>query len=833
MGSLPGLLLATAFLLVLVSVAQPLARRLLLPETVLLAAIGVAIGVGADVLLRAPHIHMFDDAARKVLTLPVDSETILLVFLPVLVFAGALSIDVRRLAHDAVSVLTLAVVAVVASTVVIGAALLPFAGLPLTTCLLLGAIVANTDPSAVTGIFRDIGAASRLTRLVEGEALLNDAAAIAIFSILLDAVIEHRSVALGHAVSLFVVSFGGAIVVGWLLGRLMLLLIKHAGETVAGEVTLTIALPFIAYIVCEHLLHLSGVVAVAASGLTLSVYGPSTMRHHTWRFVCDLWEQLAFWAGSVVFVLASILVAPAMLGMTGRDLLLVGVTVLAALAARGAVLFGILPILSATRLSRPVPSRYKATMLWGGLRGAITLALVLAVTENPRVPQAAAHFVATVATGFVLFTLLVNGTTLRALVVRLGLDRLSPRDEALRRQVLAIGLEEIRDRTRSLAEELGFSAGASGHVVGSIEHRVASEQEGNDFEAAVGDRDRIVLALITLAARERTLLVESFQFRGLSRGVGESLLRDADAMVDGARQDGRSGYIRAARRRLQPDLRFRIAQLLHHWFGIDAPLINQMTARYEILLVTYLLSKVLARFMQQRIRPMLGERVAEIVSEVLDRRQKLLGDALDAMRLHYSGYAEALESRVLRLAALRIETEAYDTMLAESLIGEEVHHELVTAVDGRWRRLQRRLRFNLQSGVGERLRAFELFAGIPDAIIHDLGMSMSVRFAVPGELVIRAGRRPGLVFIVSSGLLEQRVGTEEIHLGPGQVAGGLEALDGSRMAGSVRCTVYSHLLTIRASDFRRLVEENPSVGARLRPMLLPRDAAPRMLVSAE
>lgn len=833
MGSLPSLLLGIAFLLVLVSVAQPLARRLLLPETVLLAAIGVAIGGGADIALRAPHIHMFDDAARKVLTIPVDSETILLVFLPVLVFAGALSIDVRRLAHDAVSVLTLAVVAVVASTVVIGAALFPFAGLPLTTCLLLGAIVANTDPSAVTGIFRDIGASSRLTRLVEGEALLNDAAAIAIFSILVEAVIDHRPVALGPAASLFVVSFGGAMLIGFALGRTMLLLIKHAGETIAGEVTLTIALPFIAYIVCEHMLHLSGVVAVAASGLTLSMYGPSTMRAQTWRFVCDLWEQLAFWAGSVVFVLASILVAPAMLGMTGHDLLLVGVTVLAALAARGAVLFGILPVLSKARLSRPVPTRYKVTMLWGGLRGAITLALVLAVTENPRVPSQAAHFVATVATGFVLFTLLVNGTTLRALVVRLGLDRLSPRDEALRRQVLAIGLEEIRDRTRALADELGFSAGASAHVVGSIEHRVASEQEGNDFEAAIGDRDRIVLALITLAARERTLLVESFQFRGLSRGVGESLLRTADAMVDGARQDGRSGYIRAARRRLQPDLEFRIAQLLHHWFRIDGPLVNQMTARYEILLVSHLLSKVLARFMQQRIRPLLGVRVAEIVSEVLDRREKLLGDALDAMRLHYSGYAEALESRVLRLASLRIETETYDRMLAESLIGEEVHNELVAAVDGRWRRLQRRLRFNLQSGVGERLRAFELFAGIPDAIIHDLGMSMSIRFAVPGELVVRAGRRPGLVYIVSSGMLEQRVGEDEVHLGPGQVAGGLEALDGSRMGASVRCVAYSHLLTIRASDFRRLVEENSSVGRRLRPLLLEQQPGRRMLLPAD
>ena len=109
-----------------------------------------------------------------------------------------------------------------------------------------------------------------------------------------------------------------------------------------------------------------------------------------------------------------------------------------------------LPILAATGVSPPIPLPFKVTMVWGGLRGAITLALALAVTENPLVPPKVAHFVGILATGFVLITLLVNGTTLRWLVVSLGLDRLSPIDEALRHQVLGIGLGEVRDRTRRL-----------------------------------------------------------------------------------------------------------------------------------------------------------------------------------------------------------------------------------------------------------------------------------------------------------------------------------------------------------------------------------------------
>ena len=808
---LPAILLTIACLLVCVTAVQPVARRLMLPETVLLALLGIAIGGGADAVLTSPNIHLFDKAARVLVDLPISSETVLLVFLPILVFAGALSIDVRRLSHDAAAVLVLAIVAVVVSTAAIGVVLWQADGASLVACLMLGAIVATTDPSAVSAIFGEIGASSRLTRLVEGEALLNDAAAISIFSLLLAALVSHHAIHAGGAVLAFARSFGLALLVGVALGRATLALVTSLGETVAGEVTLTLALPFIAYIVSDHFLGLSGVVAVAASGLTISAYGPSTMRPQTWRFLTELWDQLAFWAGSLVFVLASMLVPRLLLGATWRDLSLVLLTVVAALLARTAVLFGILPVLERTGLARAVPRAYKLTIVWGGLRGAITLALALSVTENPGVSASDAHFVAVVATGFVLFTLLVNGTTLRSLVVILGLDRLSARDEALRHQVIAIALSEVRDRARRLAGDLGFSPSATRHAVDDLEKRIGQETTANDFDSSVGDRDRIVLALITIASRERTMLVESFRFRGLTRGVTRRLLRTADAMVDGARSDGRVGYLRAVRKRLRPGLSFRLAQLIHRLLRIERPLMRQMTIRYEMLLVGHLLAMALERFLRRRVDPVLGPRVAEIVSDVLERRQRLLGDALEALRLHYPGYAEALESRVVRQTMLRIESEEYDGLLAESLIGEELHRELSRSLETRRRRLERPLRFNLQAGVDRRVPAFPLFAALPEAIQHDLAMVLSIRFAVPGEVLVRRGRRPSSVILVSSGTLEYRIGETETILQEGDEIGGREVLDRARMQGTLRCTSFSHLLVVGARAFRRLVAEYPAI----------------------
>ena len=814
MTGLPAVLLATALLLVVVSAVQPVARRLQLPETVLLAVVGILLGGVADILLRSPLTDVFNGAARTLLNFPVDSEAFLLIFLPILVFQGALAIDVRRLAHEAATVLLLAVVAVVVTTAAIGFALYPFAGMPLVVCLTLGAIVANTDPSAVAGIFREIGAATRLTRLVEGEALLNDAAAISIFGILLPAVVSHHEISVGAAGLDFVVSFAGALVIGALLGRLTLTMITLLGGTPAGEVTLTIALPYVAYIVCDRL-GLSGVVATAAAGLTLSVYGPSTLRPQTWRFLEELWEQLVFWAGSLVFILASMLVPRLLVGVTRWDLVLIAITVAAGGLARAAVIFGLLPVLAATRLSPPVPAPFKITMVWGGLRGAITLALALAVTENRNVSFEVAHFIGMIATGFVLFTLFLNGTTLRYLVVALKLDQLSPIDQAQRHQVLGIGLGEVRDRTRRIAGEFGFPPDATRHVIEGLDRRIDEERAANTFDTALGDRQRVTLALLTIANHERSILLDLFRIRGISRRVMETLLRTAESMIDGARLEGRFGYVRAVRRRLSPSLRFRLAQFVHHRLRLDTPLMYCMMERFEMLMIAHLVSLSLGRFMRRRVEPTLGVRLAEIVSEVLERQQKLLEEAIGTMRLHYQGYTEALESRMLRQIALRLESEEYDELLNESLISEELHSELYRDVERRRHRLDRRLKFNLKSGIENRVKSVPALNGVPEAVLHDLAMTLAIHFTAPAERILKRGRRVRTVYFVSAGQFESHIAEHDIRYGPGSVLGAEDLLAGGRMRASVRSLRFGHLLAIGARDFRRLADEYPVIRQNL------------------
>ncbi|MDB5368804.1 MAG: sodium:proton antiporter, partial [Roseomonas sp.] len=816
--NLPDTLLATAMLLIVISAIQPLAHRLMLSSTVLLAIVGVLIGGGATLLLNTAHTQAFDDAARALLHFPVNADVFLYIFLPLLVFHGSLSIDVRRLARDATPVLVMAVVAVLVTTAAIGFALAPIAGVPLTVCLMLGAIVATTDPSAVVGIFRDIGANSRLTRLVEGESLLNDAAAISIFTILLAQVTGHHETAPMAAAITFLASFAGGIAVGFVLARLMVAAVPWLGGNRTAEVTLTLALPYIAYIVCHQFLHFSGVVAAAVAGLTVSALGPSTFRPLSWQFLQDVWAQISFWASSLVFILASMLVPKLLLGATQWDAVLVGAVVLAATAARAAVVFGLLPLLERTNLSPRVPTPVKATMLWGGLRGAITLALALSVTENSGVPENVHRFVAIVSTGYVLFTLLVNGTTLRFLVRALKLDHLSPADQALRNQVVAIGLGEVRDKLRRTSAEFGFSGPATSHVMDSYERRMKVETAANTFDSAIGDRERVTLGLITFASQERSVLLEMFEDQALSRRVMENLLWNAESIIDGARAEGRYGYIQAARKRLQPTLRFALAQWLHRKFRIDTPLMHCMAERFETLLLTHLVSVSMSRFMHRRMEPVLGRRVTEVVGDIIGRREELLRDAMDVLRLQYPGYAEALEGRMLRQIGLRLEAEEYAGLKRESLIGEELHEELLRGLETLRRQIARPLQFNIQSGVDGRIKEFEIFAGLQDALLHDLAMSVTTRFAVPGERIYRAGEAARSVFLISRGVvsLKEAGATEEMLLSTGEFFGETELLAGRpRRAARARAASFCHLLELGAADFQRLLHEAPELAVRM------------------
>ena len=230
MHQLPLTVFALAALLGLVSLLLPVAERMRVPHAVLLAAAGCLIGGAIAGFGSGTGLIVADDVLQALGRMNLSSETFLFIFLPALLFETALNVDVRRLAEDVGPVLLLAVIGVLVSTFVVGFALAPFAPVSLLACLLLGAILATTDPVAVVAVFRDIGAPRRLSLLAEGERLLNDAAAIALFGLIVAMMIGTSAVSPLDAAMHFVLDFAGGLAFGWVTGRLACLFLPSLRE---------------------------------------------------------------------------------------------------------------------------------------------------------------------------------------------------------------------------------------------------------------------------------------------------------------------------------------------------------------------------------------------------------------------------------------------------------------------------------------------------------------------------------------------------------------------------------------------------------------------------
>jgi len=388
--------IALILLLVIFAVAV-LVERVKLPYTVALVLAGL---LGFQ---RGFHdIHLTPDL-------------ILLVFLPALLFEGAYHIRARRLRDNALPIGLLAVPGVLISAGVTGA-LAHFAlGLPWATALLFGALIAPTDPIAVLSLFRTMGAPRRLAVIVEGESLFNDGAAIVLFQVILAVVVTGALDPVAGPLR-FLISLAGGFGVGALVGYVGSRLMR-AVDNPQAQVAATVVAAYGAYLLADALTF-SGAIAVVVAGLIFGNYGATSgVSPRTVFALGATWNFLGFVANSIIFLLIGIELDPPTLA---RNWWVIVIAFLAALVGRAVAISLLLPWL---RGKQEIPWRYQPALLWGGLRGAVSLALALSLplTLANGAPFPERGLLQTVAFGVVGASLLLQGLTMGRVVRALGL----------------------------------------------------------------------------------------------------------------------------------------------------------------------------------------------------------------------------------------------------------------------------------------------------------------------------------------------------------------------------------------------------------------------------
>ncbi|MCD8517361.1 MAG: cation:proton antiporter, partial [Burkholderiaceae bacterium] len=803
------LIFGLAGLLVLVCFLSPLASALRIPATLLLSVVGALLGYLIHVHDWAPA--WLADSLELLQAFEIPSETILVVFLPVLLFETALNTNVRGLFNDIAPILLLAVVAVFICTFFVGWGVSFVSSYSLAACLLLGAIIATTDPAAVVSIFKEVGAPKRLTTIVEGESLLNDAAAIALYSVMLG-VVSHTVASpwgTGSVLASFTELMIGGAISGYLIGRLACSALPLLRGWPTAEISLTVATAYIAYIIPEHYFGWSGVVSTVVAGLVVSSVGRTRMTPTTAYALAQSWRQFGFWASSLIFLFAAMMIPRLLANATWHDLLIVFVTILAALAARAVTVYGLLPGLTAMVGTR-VDNRYKAVICWGGLRGALSLALALSVTEHDLLSDDISNFVAIGATGFVLSTLVINGLTLRPLINFLELNKLSPLERALRNQAVVITVNDLQAETKRIAVDEQISRQARAKIDDVFDASITSvtDTQIGQFD----EEDRVRLGLSMIANRQSELILVGLGEQGFDRRTAERLLSVSERMEDDVKALGMAGFEKSIGRSLQYPRSFKMVLRLHQAFGLQSLLSKELGQRFVELVGWRWVTRRLIAFANNQIRPMLGDSAADTIQTALRARLARVEENMQALRLQYPSFAEWLEQSYLGRLARTLERSRYRKMLEESLISPEVYDDLLERLEDRWAFLNRAPSIDVELGPEELAHRVPLLADLPDETLRKLTRKLKTRLTLPNQLIQGPNKpNPSLYFVASGAVSVLLPDATHIELGSGEFFGELYLLNQDATEFEVRSLGYTKLLELTAKDFKALLARDESL----------------------
>ncbi len=477
---------------------------------VLLLAIAAGVAVVAA-RLRFPYtvalvIAGFGAAALgEVVAVDVSPDLILALLVPPLLFEATLHLPWAKLKADLTPILLFALVGTFVGTLALGALVNGVLGLPWAAALAFGALISATDPVAVIAFFKALGAPKRLSVLVEGESLFNDAVAVVAFGLAVAAASGGESFSAVDAAIEFVTVSAGGLIIGLVLGYLVAAVFLARVDDPLIETSTTLALAYGSFLLAEEFgllidqpdFHLSGILAVVAAGLMVGNVGFANTSPATRVTLEHFWELLTFLVNSLVFLLIGLRITlDTLVDHIGAVIL----GVVAVLVLRFILVHGLAEVASRLRPNRRIPRDVRNVMVWSGLRGAISLALVLTITTDDFDAETVDTLQA-MTFGVVLFTLLIQGTTIAGLMSRLGLvgsadAELSQQRYQARIHMSRAGQAEIR----RLGDEGVLFADLAESLDRTYER--TARQEAADLRSHFGRHPELELAMLLQARRE-------------------------------------------------------------------------------------------------------------------------------------------------------------------------------------------------------------------------------------------------------------------------------------------------------------------------------------------
>lgn len=798
-SSLVGILLIAAMVLAV-------CKRIKIPFTVALVLVGIAITQAGQWL---------PSELRSYINYSISPDLIFYVCLPTLLFESAFALDPRQMRRNLSPILTLAIPGLLLSTGLIGLIIFGLTPIALAPALLLGAILSATDPIAVIALFKSLGAPERLTVLVEGESLFNDATSIVTAKLLFTVVIAGTVTGhdITHGAIDFFLEFFGGILVGWVIALIIGTILGFVESDPEIEISLTTILAYATFLIAQNLFHVSGVMATVAAGLTLSGWGRAKISPSVHKYLEHFWEFLAYIANALIFLLVGLSAnLSALIAATG----ILGVVVLAMLVSRAAITYGLIPIVGRLPGAIPINSKYQAAIYWGGLRGAIALAIVLSLPEF----EYKELFTALVM-GAVLFTLLVNGLTMERLVRWLGLD-VPPLADRLAREE---GQLAATKRALSEIPELQSGGLFSARIAQDLQQRC--QQNIKDVEANIQElrtqemdtkAEERLLFLRSLAA-EKNLYYQMFAKGHLTERTYRTL-RDATInLIDTVRYTQDTHFITQTPTQKHRSALIRLTDKLPLIHSLSSRLrAKQITQDYEAmwgkfqgyLATLNYLDQVLS---DQPDKHAIISKVRTFFTQQLEHTRQ----TLDGITEQFPEFVSQMQSRLANRLLLHAQHDALSAQVQSGTLPKSVAEQLQHNLEQQMYRFKEKGTTKLELDPNELLRKVPFFNDIPETEFAYILERLSEKIVSAGDVVIQEGERGESLFLIMRGVIRvsKRIEGKEHDLAT-LLAGdffGESALlhDAPRNASCTAVTPCS-LFELSRNEFNELKAQYPAIA---------------------
>lgn len=559
------------FSLMLISLGVFVAsKRLRIPYTVLLVIVGS---------LLVPLSKL--EALAFITSFELTPELLFFVFLPILIFESAYSMNISKITENIWSIGFLAIGSLLLSTVFIGVCghyVLHWIGfdIPILVTMLFGAIISATDPVAVLALFKEYGAPRRLTLMFEGESLFNDGTSFAAFLVILDIFINGfaGTDSIVQGLLAFVIMVSGGALFGFIMGFFFAKLIEWVRGNEHLEITLTLLVAHFTFVltelISEHFvilgqpIRLSSIIATLVACMIIGNFGRFKMSTPVEEYMEKFWSYFAFVANSLVFILMGLLFTELSIGLEVA-LLPIILMIITVAVSRAASIYPVLAFINQTGKEEPIPPNWMHLLAWGSLRGSLAVIMVQLIPDNVTLPGwsfgfSVKEFIASITIGSIYFTLLVKATSIGWVMRKLGINTLSSSEEIgyYRSQSLIYqeSLATLQDQLDH--NQISFDQ----YEAINEEYRERYQQARQNYEDRFGKSTVLIEKMLRLylLGYEKDELKEMFHRNEINEKIYKKILHMIDIQMD--RLGKNEDQLHSFDERFPPDLLEKMIHLL-------------------------------------------------------------------------------------------------------------------------------------------------------------------------------------------------------------------------------------------------------------------------------